>query len=394
MIRTDIDPFAATVRGITEPNPVHDALRTAGPLVVAEAPAGGPVWIVTDHALARHVLAHPTIGKDPALAPEGWDPRVAGLEQTAAEQISLTTLDGPEHVALRQAHTPLLTATRMQENAGRVREIARDLLTEVAATGPVDLMADFAIRYPATVVCDLLGVPLARIDEAMAACRLMFSDDPAEAGAAMGGFAQLAAASLADGRDGLAVELRDRMPGDTTEADLLYMIFTLIFAGQLTTDPSVGFVMAYELGSDWRGQETGELVRAVLRRHPPAPFTLWRFATEEIELGGTTLPAGAPVLVDIRGINTDPAGADGPDLTFGAGPHFCTGAQLAHLELCVLLDVLRTDFPGAALAVPFAELQQAEPGGMQASRLTTLPVTLARTRSTSGGFRASFAPLA
>lgn len=374
MFRTEIDPFAATVRGITEPNPVHEVLREAGPLVVAEAPAGGPVWIVTDHALARHVLAHPAIAKDPALAPAHWDPRVAGLERPAAEQISLTTLDGPEHAALRRAHTPLFTAARMQENAERVRRIARDLL--VADAGPVDLMADFAIRYPVTVVCELLGVPLERVDEAMAACRLMFSEDPAEAGAAMGGFGQLAAAALADGRDGLAVELRDRMPSGTTEADLQYMIFTLIFAGQLTTDTSLGFVVAYELGSDWRGRETGELVRAVLRRHPPAPFTLWRFTTEEIELAGTRLPAGAPVLVDIRGVNTDPDRADGPDLTFGAGAHYCTGAQLAHLELCALVDVLRADFPDAALAVPFTELRQADLGGLQASRLATLPVTL------------------
>lgn len=373
-----IDPFAVTVRGITEPIPAHEALRAAGPLVVAEAPDGGPVWIVTEHALAREVLTHPAIAKDPALAPAGW----VMSEPTAARQISLTTLDGPEHARLRQAHAPLFTAARMEANAERVRGIARDLLADV---GTADLMTDFAIRYPVTVMCDLLGVPADLVDDAMAACRLMFSEDPAEAGAAMGGFARLAAAALADGRDGLAAELRDEMPAGTTEADLEYMIFTLIFAGQLTTDTSLGFVIAYELGGEWRGRETAELVRAVLRRHPPAPFTLWRFTTGEIELAGTRLPAGAPVLVDIRGIN---ARDGGPDLTYGAGPHFCTGARLAHLELCALVDVLRADFPDAALATPFAELRQADLGGIQASRLTALPVALgaqSKYRGTSSG---------
>jgi cytochrome P450 len=366
-----LDPFVLTTRGIDEPNPIHDVLRTAGPLVRVAAPAGGPAWVVTDYALAREVFAHPGIAKDPAYAPESWDPRVAGLEQTAAEQRSLTTLDGPEHARLRQAHTPLFTARRMQEHAGRIREIARDLL---AAAGTTDLMADFTIRYPLAVLCDLLGVPMDRVDDAIVACRRMFSDNPAEVGMAMGGFAQLAVAALTAG-DGIAAELRDRVPDGTSEADLQYLIFTLIFAGQLTTDTALGFLVAHELGGELRGRPTDELVREVLRRHPSAPYSLWRFTTTEIELAGERLPARAPVLVDIIGINAQP----GPDLTFGAGPHFCTGAQLAHLELCAVVDVLRADYPDAVLAVPFTDLRQSDLGGIQASRMIALPVTLGAT---------------
>lgn len=66
-----LDPFAATVRGITEPDPVHAALRAAGPLVEVDAPAGGQAWIVTDDALAREVLTDPRVAKDPAFAPPG-----------------------------------------------------------------------------------------------------------------------------------------------------------------------------------------------------------------------------------------------------------------------------------------------------------------------------------
>ena len=314
------------------------------------------------------MLAHPRIAKDPALAPETWDPRVAGLEQTAAQQPSLTTLDGPAHARLRQAHTPLFTARRMQEHAPRIRGIARDLLAGV--DGGADLMADFTIRYPLAVLCDLLGVPMTLVDDAIVACRRMFSDDPAEAGLAMGGFAQLADAALTG--DGLAAELRDRLPADTAAADLHYFVFTLIFAGQLTTDTALGFVVAHVLGGELRGLPSGELVREVLRRHPSAPYSLWRFTTAEVELAGERLPAGSPVLVDIIGINAQP----GPDLTYGAGPHFCTGAHLAHLELCAVVDVLRSDFPDAALAVPFDDLRQADLGGIQASRLTALPITL------------------
>ncbi|TDQ46155.1 hypothetical protein [Actinorugispora endophytica] len=55
---------------------------------------------------------------------------------------------------------------------------------------------------------------------------------------------------------------------------------------------------------------------------------------------------------------------------------YCTGARLAQLELGAVVRVLRADFPDARLAVPFADLRQAGPGGIQGSRLTALPVRL------------------
>jgi cytochrome P450 len=375
-----VDPFAVTVRGIGEPQPARAALRAAGPIVRADAPAGGPVWIITDDVLAREVLVHPRIVKDPAHAPVGWDPRTAGLEPTAAAQPSLTTLDGPAHERLRRAHAPLFTARRMSDHADRITALARDLLTGLAdASETVDLTADFTTRFPLSVVCDVLGVPLERIDQAIAACRGMYGDTPEEVGMAMAAFGELAAAALSDGQDGLAVELRDRIPGEMTETQLHYLLFTLIYAGQLTTDPSLGFLLARVFAAeDAAVEETTieEFVRETLRLHSPAPFSLWRFTSADLELAGVRLPARSPVLIDIQGINTDPRRSIGPDLAFGAGPHYCTGAQLARLELGAVVRVLRADFPDARLAAPFAELRQTDLGGIQGSRLTALPVRL------------------
>ncbi|MEV0386296.1 cytochrome P450 [Nonomuraea sp. NPDC050643] len=373
--RVSVDPFAVTVRGVGEPHPARAALRAAGHVVQAEAPAGGPAWIITDDTLARAALVHPGIVKDPAYAPAHWDPRTAGLEPTAAAQPSLTTLDGAPHERLRRAHRPLFTARRMAEYAERITAIARELLAGLDAEDTVDLMADFATRYPLTVVCDVLGVPLDRVDQAMAACRSMYSDDPEEVGRAMAAFADLAASALEKGAAGLAAELRDQVPAELTEPDLHYLIFTLIYAGQLTTDPSLGFLLAHVLDAGAQ-VPADDLVRETLRRHAPAPFTLWRFTSTDVELGGVRLPARSPVLVDIQGINTDPGRAIGPDLSFGAGPHYCTGAQLAQLELRALVEVLRTDFPAARLAVPYADLRQVDFGGIQGGRLTALPVRL------------------
>lgn len=356
--------FDGAIRMLDDPRPTVPG----GPIVRAAAPAGGPVWIVTDPDLAKQVLTDPRISKDPAHAPVAWDPRAAGLEPTAATQPALTTLDGAAHTALRRAHAPLLSARRMQDRAGRIADIARGLLAELGA-GPVDLVAGFSTDFPLTVLCDLLGVPLDRVADAAAACRGMH--DPAAAGAAMAAFIELAALAVGTGH-GLAAELRDRLPAGMTTDDLHYQLFGLLFAGQLTTDEAVGHLVAHLLGPDRPSAPATDLVHGVLRRHPPAPFTLWRFTTTAMALAGTALPAGAPVLVDIAGIT-----ARAPvELAFGAGPHYCIGAQLALVELTALVEVMRTNFPQARLAVPYAELRRADRPGTIGGRLVELPVLL------------------
>jgi cytochrome P450 len=365
-----VDPFATAVRRIGEPGTAA-ALRATGPIVRAEAPAGGPVWIVTEETLARRALTDERLVKDPAFAPPSWDRWAAGLEPTAAEQPSLTTLDGPAHAALRKAHAPLLTARRVQGYADRISAIARELLV-AAADGPVDLMTDFTTRFPLTVICELLGVPPDRVDQAVVACARMSGYSPAEFAAAMAAFAELASAALTEG-GGMAIELRDRVPDGLGAQQLHYLLFGLIFASQITTDAALGFLVARVLGD--QSGATDDVVRDVLRRQPPAPFTLWRFTRTEIELGGVRLPERAPVLVDIASINTAPGMGEGSDLTFGAGPHYCIGAQLAQLELRAVADALAADFPDARLAVPYAELRRVD-RGMQGSRLVELPVVL------------------
>ncbi|HEY0811907.1 MAG TPA: cytochrome P450 [Pseudonocardia sp.] len=365
-------PFRHAVRPLDAPDPARACLRTAGPLVQLDAPAGGPVWVVTDAALARQVLADSSFAKDPALAPPGWDRRSAGLEPSAAEQASVTTLDGSQHAALRKTFAPLFSAQRMHSAYGRMRAIAHRLLAD-SATEPVDLVADFSIRYPLTILCDLLGVPAERVDDGISACRLMHVDYPAHVGEAMTGFAALADAALAcDG--GLARELAERLPPGSGAGDLGYHVFTLLYAGQLTTDPAIGFLVA-RLLNDSGTLDHAALVRDTLAEHPPAPFSLWRFTTTDLELAGTALPARSPVLVDIEGINSL-LGPDEKNLTFGAGPHYCIGAQLAQLELQALAETLTADYPDARLLVPYADLRLHSPGGIMGSRLTTLPIVL------------------
>ncbi|RZQ60259.1 cytochrome P450 [Amycolatopsis suaedae] len=355
------NPFTSTTFRLGD----HRATARGPALRREESPAGGPVWVIADNDLARRAINDRRITKDTAFAPAHWRTWENGLEPPGGQQPSLTTLDGEEHLRLRRAHTPLFTARRLREHTGRMAELARTLL---GAAGP-DLAADFTMRYPLSVICHVLGVPAEHLDAVTAALRGMTTGTGEDIWRGTVELTRLTATALHVPDSG-AAELRSRLPADLTDEQVGYLLFGLVMAGQITTEATLGFLIAHHLAGHQGDTDDETFVRDVVRRHSPAPFTLWRFTTEEIELDGQTLPPRSPVLAHIQGINDA-----GDDLTFGAGAHYCVGAQLAQLELVTLLRILRTDFPAARLEMPFDELPVHQ-AGVNGVRLTRLPVTL------------------
>jgi cytochrome P450 len=105
--------------------------------------------------------------------------------------------------------------------------------------------------------------------------------------------------------------------------------------------------------------------------------------TEDVQLGGVTIPAGETVLPLFATANRDPSAFTDPDrfdigrapanhLAFGAGVHHCLGAQLARLELQEALRGLAGRMPGLRLAIPAGELRFTP--GMAIHSLCELPV--------------------
>jgi cytochrome P450 len=92
-------------------------------------------------------------------------------------------------------------------------------------------------------------------------------------------------------------------------------------------------------------------------RHSPIVFLAIRQATEDVELGGVLIPAGAYVMAGTAAANRDPARYNQPErlditrddppamLTFGGGVHHCLGAHLARVELAEGLAVLARRMP-------------------------------------------------
>src|SRR4029077_19814604 len=155
---------------------------------------------------------------------------------------------------------------------------------------------------------------------------------------------------------------------------LLSTIFQLIVAGHDTTTSLIGngLVALLRHPDQMRAvREDPTLIPAaieeLLRYDAPVPHSTFRFATEPIDLGGVTIPAGAQVIINLASANRDPTHYSDPDslrldraearhLAFGHGIHFCLGAALARLEADLALRALLGRFPQLRLAVAPSEL--------------------------------------
>jgi cytochrome P450 len=92
-----------------------------------------------------------------------------------------------------------------------------------------------------------------------------------------------------------------------------------------------------------------------------------RTAKTDVEIAGTTIPAGSLVICSLPTANRDPELIADPErldvtrgaaghLAFGHGVHHCLGAPLARMEMRIAFPALLRRFPGLALDVPLDEV--------------------------------------
>jgi cytochrome P450 len=101
-----------------------------------------------------------------------------------------------------------------------------------------------------------------------------------------------------------------------------------------------------------------------IMRHSPVVFGAMRIAAEDVELEGVVIPSGTFVLCNTAAANRDPAVYDEPDRlditrqgaapmqTFGAGAHYCLGANLARREMAEALRVMASQMRNLRRAGP------------------------------------------
>src|SRR4029077_20470869 len=139
-----------------------EKLRTAGPVVEVQFPMIGKVWTTNTQDLADRVLKdtetftiRTSVGGVTGL--QWWMPRICG-----ARADHVRWMDEPEHRRLRDIVDEAFRRRAVLEMEPRILAIAGELANELFAEGsPAELVARYARTLPLSVICELLGLPLA-----------------------------------------------------------------------------------------------------------------------------------------------------------------------------------------------------------------------------------------
>jgi cytochrome P450 len=184
--------------------------------------------------------------------------------------------------------------------------------------------------------------------------------------------------------------------GALSEQEMLSTIFQLVVAGHDTTTSLIGNgTVALLLHPEQRDALVADpalvphAIEEILRWDAPVPHSTFRYATQDVALGGTVIPAFTQVIISLGAANRDPARYDCPQaldiaradtshLAFGHGIHHCLGARLARLEGVIAFTTLHGRFPAMRLAVPPSALRWGHGDGLVLRGLSELPVILSQ----------------
>ena len=359
-------------------------IRDGESVVEVKFPDGITGWMVTKHADVRKVLV------DSRFSSKVMASAAAAMSETETGKLmneSLVGMDAPEHTRLRKLVTKAFTARNVEQLRPRIAEMVAELLDELETLPrPVDMVKAFSVPLPVRVICELLGVPASDQDTFHAWSNALLGDWSQVVEKEMATvslvqyFGELIARKRENPGDDLITALIKVSEEDPTLTDreITALSIGILSAGHETTANQLSMFLVHLLNDqeqlkELRANPDG-LPRAIdeLLRFVPLTTTggiIPRLTTAEVELsGGKVLPAGAVVLPAVATANRDPeVFEDGdrldlkreqnPHLSFGAGIHYCLGAQLARIELQEAFRAILERMPEVRLAVPESELK-------------------------------------
>lgn len=291
--------------------------------------------------------------------------------------------DGADHTRLRRLVSRAFTPRMVERVANRVEALVGELLDPYHGRDSMELIEDFAVPFPVTVIGELLGVPTDvrhrlkqwSADFAPLLDRTLGAEGLVAAAAACTGFARLFGplfeARRHEPREDLVsalVAVADQGDGTLDEEELLATCLLLLVAGHETTTNLIANgllnLLRHPAELSWLRRNPhamGSGVEELLRWEGPL-MRLVRHTREEVEIRGVTIPAGCFVDLVVASANRDPERFAEPNrldlqrpdnrhLAFGFGAHFCLGAALARLEARIALRALIERFPTMKLRV-------------------------------------------
>ncbi|KUL24776.1 cytochrome P450 [Streptomyces regalis] len=375
-------------------------LRERGPVSRVRLYDGRVAWVVTGYGETRRLLVDPRLSSDrtrpdfPVLVP-----RMAAAKLTA-----LVGMDPPEHDIQRRMLIPSFTVKRVTGLRPSIRRIVDERIDVLLAEGaPADLVTEFALPVPSTVICELLGVPYEDHEFFEEQTRRMLmatgtAEEAAAAGAALVGYfdeligAKLGGAEARGAAPGLLDELIEtRLPtGDLSREEIASIAMFLLVAGHETTANMIGLsiLTLLEHPEQWaRLRADPGLVPGAMEellRFLSVADELQRVAAADIEIGSVVIKEGDGVYLPNAAANRSADAFTDPDtldvgrgtrhhLAFGYGVHQCIGQNLARAELEIALGRLTARMPALRLAEPVERLGTKPGGSVQG--IVRLPVT-------------------
>ncbi len=144
-----------------DPFPFYRQLRADKPIAKVRLPMLGETWIVARHADVAALLKDARLVKDRAnAAAPGKKLRQPALMRLLAPLMNgMLDKDDPDHARLRRLVQVAFTPKRIDAMQAAVETLAETLLDQLKGSRTFDLMEDYALRLPITVISDILGVP-------------------------------------------------------------------------------------------------------------------------------------------------------------------------------------------------------------------------------------------
>jgi cytochrome P450 len=361
----------------TNAHAYYDRLRADAPVqpfTIKQLVFKQSAWLITryDDVLAimkddTNFVKDPKNAKSPEQMRQG--PQLPAF--LAKLQQSLLDVDAADHdrlkVLVHKAFTPRMIESMRQQT----QDITNIALEKALKRGEMDLLHDFALIVPLTIIGKIMGVPERDNAKFAAWTHTLLSSavNPISKIAGVLSFVRYLKDMIAKKRKSpqddltsalvLAQEGSDALSTD----EIVSMLLLLLSAGHETTVNLIG-TGTYEL---LRHPEQLEQLRQnpalmksaieeLLRYTTPIDTATQRYAARDIEVAGTKIPKGELVLAVIASANRDPnqfenphaldlARANNKHLSFGQGMHYCLGAPLARLEGQIALSTLIANAP-------------------------------------------------
>lgn len=337
------------------------------------------MWVVTRYddvrAVARDAQRFSSIN---SISPVSITPPPELLEvlmQGFPLLPSLVDSDPPIHTRTRALVSEALSLRRITSFEPLLRELANGLVDRFVDAGRVEFVNGFAIPLPGSFIVDLLGLPRSDLERVLA-----WTNNSAAIYAGRGtldeliaharefvAFQHYLAAAIEDRRTNPRDDaLSDIVGGAAAEpplgiAEQVNILLQVTFAGYETTAgmltaAAVQLARDPELFTAVKNDPNvaPQVIEEALRSASPI-HSMYRTATEDVELGGVQIRKGERLQIVYISANHDESrfddpqrfslGRQTPHLSFGQGPHFCIGAPLARLEGRIALEVLTRRLP-------------------------------------------------